>query len=205
MVESILMAILGRRDLILLLLGVSSGNKISLGINGITRLQKFLFLLEREQNIILRQDGFEFSPYKAGPYSSKIYDDLEVLENLGLIETELTSEVADEEAVEIDMLSFEDLMGDDSEDSEGKHYDSLGAADAYEERRFRLTREGKRKVKELLESKAYEPVVEGIRKVKSRYSNYSLSDLLYYIYTKYPDMTTESEIKKQVLRKRRRQ
>jgi len=56
-----------RKDLILLLLGVSEEEAVADGINGITRLQKFLYLLEREENIKPEESGFEFIPYKAGP------------------------------------------------------------------------------------------------------------------------------------------
>jgi hypothetical protein len=45
------------------------------------------------------------------------------------------------------------------------------------------------------------PVVEGIQKMKSRFGNHSLSDLLQYVYTKYPAMTVESEIKDEVLKR----
>ncbi len=46
-------------------------------------------------------------------------------------------------------------------------------------------------------------MIDGIRKIKRKYGNYSLSDLLYYVYTKYPEMTTESAIKDKVLRRPR--
>ena len=59
-------------------------------------------------------------------------------------------------------------------------------------------------MKQLLASKEFAPVAEGIRKIKFKYGNYSLDDLLYYVYTKYPEMTTESEIKDHVLRKGRK-
>ena len=75
-------------------------------------------------------------------------------------------------------------------------------ADSYEEMRYTLTDEGKRKMEELLGNREYTPFVEGIRKVKSRFAKYSLNDLLYYVYTRHPDMTTESEIKEKVLRRR---
>ena len=56
----------------------------------------------------------------------------------------------------------------------------------------------------MLENAELSPVIEGIRKVKSKFGTYSLTDLLYYVYTKYPDMTVESEIREQVLRGRRK-
>ncbi len=68
-----------RRDLELLVIGADED-----GLNGITRLQKLLFLLEREEGLTRSGADFAFTPYKAGPYSSAIYDDLEFLENLGL-------------------------------------------------------------------------------------------------------------------------
>lgn len=198
------MTIISRRDLELLFLGLgATPDELSTSFGGITRLQKFIFLLEREEGIVANRDGFEFTPYKAGPYSPKLYDDLEFLENLGLIESEVAAEATDEEAVEVDELTYENLMGDSAETSDQQLYDGLGAADAYEERRYRLTPEGIKKLKNLVGSGKYQPVVDGIRKIKSRYGNHSLSDLLYHIYTKYPDMATESEIKNRVLNRRR--
>jgi uncharacterized protein YwgA len=70
---------IGRRQLLLLLVGLEGGGGVSGIVSGITRLQKFLFLLENEEGVRPAGDGFEFEPYKAGPYSSKLYDDLELL------------------------------------------------------------------------------------------------------------------------------
>ena len=55
----------------------------------------------------------------------------------------------------------------------------------------------------LLTDKASGPVIDSVRKMKSRFANYSLSDLLHYVYTKYPEMTTASEIKDKVLKRGR--
>lgn len=191
-----------RKDLILLLLGVSEEEAVADGINGITRLQKFLYLLEREENIKPEGSGFEFIPYKAGPYSSKLYDDLEFLENIGLLASEVAGEATEEEAVEVD-ISFDELMGECSDTVDGTPSNALPTADAYEERIFRLTDEGKEKVKRLIQRSEYKPVVDGIRRVKSRFGRYSLNDLLHYVYTRYGEMTTESEIKEKVLRRGR--
>jgi hypothetical protein len=193
---------ISRRDVELLLLGLAPEGGPE-GISGITRFQKLLFLLEQEERVIPSGTGFDFSAYKAGPYSAQLYDDLEMLENLGFIETEVTAEATEEEAAEIDMLDFEELMGDSAEDADGKGADGLGAADAYEERHFRLTDEGKKRVLQLLSRDEYKPVEGAIRRLRSKYGHYALSDLLYYVYTKYPEMTTESEIKDKVLKRRR--
>jgi uncharacterized protein YwgA len=184
------MSQIGRKDLTLLLIGVGEGDELAGEIGGITRLQKLLFLLEQEAGLTPSGDGFEFAAYKAGPYSSRLYDDLEFLENLGFLRSEITGRATEEEAAEVDLLSFDELMGDDGE-----------APDAFEERRFALTSVGRSRIQELIESGEYAPVIDGIRKIKSAYGSHSLNDLLYHVYTKYPDMTTESEIKDKVLKR----
>src|SRR5438552_1966188 len=93
-----------RRSVVLLLLGVNANGRIGDGIGGITRLQKLLYLLEREGGLVETEAGFEFTAYKAGPYSSKLYDDLEFLENLGFLNSEVAAGATDAEAAEVDML-----------------------------------------------------------------------------------------------------
>ncbi len=178
------------KSLLLSIIGLPESD-LSGELGGITRLQKLVFLLEREYGIQASEDQ-EFVPYKAGPYSAKLYDDLEFLENLGYLKSEIVGEMTHEEALEIDALNFEDFVSSNSDER-------IGSADAYLERSFQLTERGKSKVKELLNKPDYRPLVEGIKKVKSKYGKYSLSDLLYYVYSKYPEMTTESEIKNKVL------
>jgi len=168
----------GRRDLLLLLLGVAGNREASEGIGGITRLQKLLFLLEQEEHVVPSGEGFTFEAYKAGPYSSKLYDDLEFLENLNLIRKQVAAEGTEEEASEID-FTFEDLIEPERE----KDDPSGPAADAYEEHRFYLTPEGVQKIRQLLANDTYKPLVDSISRIKSRYGQYSLNDLLYYVYT----------------------
>jgi uncharacterized protein YwgA len=189
-----------RRNLVLLFLGASGDPSDTSGsINGITRLQKLLFLLEREGQLVPEGDGFQFEAWKAGPYSAGLYDDLELLDNLGYIKSEVSGKITDAEAAEVDLLDFEDLMGEEEEVSDA----ITPSPDAYEERRFTLTEKGREKVLDLLSREGVDELVDRIRRIKSKYSHYSLSDLLYHVYTKYPDMTTESEIKEKVLGRRR--
>ena len=186
------MAKVGRRELLLLLLGLDHGRASTLGIGGITRLQKLLFLLEKEAGFAPSGEGFEFTPYKAGPYSSRLYDDLELLENLGLVESEATAVATEPEQAELEALSFEELIGTPSDDERP-------GADTYEERKFRLTAKGLQHVKSLLGKPALREAANAVSKVKSQYASYSLNELLRHVYTKYPAMTVESEIKEQVL------
>lgn len=204
------MATIGAREMLLLLIGIDGSD--TQGLGGITRIQKLLYLLEAEGRLRPAGDGFQFEAYKAGPYSPRIYDDLEFLENLDFIRRlgpsgrdaagdPTTSAVAsDPEMAEVD-FTFDELMG--PEDVMAPELDEVApTADSYEETRYALTEQGKKKVEDLIKNKEYKPFVDGIRKVKSRFAKYSLNDLLYYVYTRHPEMTTESEIKEKVLRRR---
>ena len=194
--EGITMTQISSRELVLLLIGVDKHTDPSDTVSGITRLQKFLFLLDREEQIRPTDSGFGFQPYKAGPYSPSLYDDLELLENLELIRSESGAESTETESVDIARLSFEDLMGGFDELSVGPP-----RADSFEERRFTLTDKGKARVEKLLRNPEYSSMVDGIRRVKSKYSGHSLRDLLCHVYRKFPEMTTESEIIDAVLGK----
>ena len=91
-------------------------------------------------------------------------------------------------------------MGDD-----GQTFGDAEAtpSDAFEERRFTLTDKGLKLVTEILDKPEFKPFTDGIRKIKSKFANYSLQDLLYHVYTKYEaeGWTSESEIRDRVLRK----
>ncbi len=167
----------------------AEGSSLQGKLGGATRLQKFLYLLETEEEVQALDDGFKFEPYKAGPFSSKIYDSLEFLENLGYIKSEVVGESTSFESVEI---KFEDLIGKEDDSS---------YSDSYVEKRFKLTEKGRSKIQSMLNSEEHQPTLNKIRKIKSNFSKYSLRDLLYYVYKKYPGMTTESEVKKQVLKR----
>jgi len=189
-----------KQQLLLLLLGLDGPSVSAKGIGGITRLQKLLFLLWQEAGIQEVENAFEFKPYKVGPYSRKLYDELELLENLGLVQSEVQGEATEAESAELEELSFEDLMGDDGQtfaDAEAT------SSDAFEERRFMLTEKGINFVREVLDKPEFRPFTDGIRKIKSKFANYSLQDLLYHVYTKYEaeGWTSESEIRDRVLRK----
>jgi len=195
---------ISKQALLLLLLGTDDSGPTPTGIGGMTRLQKLLFLLWKEAGIEEVDRGFEFRAYKAGPYSRKLYDELELLENLGLIKGEDQGEATEAEAAEIEELSFEHLMGDDAHPFQSvRSRSEASTADSFEERRFTLTDEGLQLVTKLFNDPKYRTFVDGIRRIKSRFANYSLQDLLYHVYTKYEDegWTSESEIRDKVLRK----
>lgn len=193
---------ISRRDLALLLLAAAPRGKQPEPIGGITRLQKLLFLLEQEENIV-PLDGFDFQAYKAGPYSARLYDDLEFLENLNLIRSSVAGRATEQEAAEID-LSFEDLISP-ADELDRNPDQRLGTSDEYEERKYSLTDKGRDKVRALMANKKYQETADAVSRIKAKYGHYSLSDLLYYVYITYPNSATESEIRDKVLRRRYRQ
>ena len=190
------MPTIGTRELVMLLIGLGEGDELNESLGGMTRLQKYLYLLEKEGGVRVEGDAFHFEPYLAGPYSPKLYDDLEFLENLGLLESQVTGTATEQEALEVEKLSIDDLFDDPAAKQGDEH-------PAFEERKFSLTPTGIAHVQKLLADKESEPVIDSVRKMKSRFANYSLSDLLHYVYTKYPEMTTASEIKDKVLKRGR--
>ena len=173
-----------KSEILMALLNAPVGSRTAAPILGTTRLQKLLFLVEKEAGVIAdRGDGFDFTPYKFGPVSKGVYDDLTKLENLGYLASETVSEPSFVERDEYG-LSFEGLM--DDEDSTA----------AFDERRYGLTSQGREWLKR---SGIGSSDSDKIAKVKGKYGSLSLSDLLHYVYTRYPDMTTASEIKDRVL------
>jgi uncharacterized protein YwgA len=173
-----------RTDILLELLAASELASADTPIVGTTRLQKLLFLVENEEDVrVTEGDDFGFTAYKFGPVSKEIYDDLTKLENLDFISTRPVAEPSDVERDEFG-LSFEGLVGDEE------------ATGALEEKQYKITENGK---KWLSNRNLSTEDVQRIRKVKGRYGSLSLSDLLHYVYSKYPKYTTASEIKDRVL------
>jgi uncharacterized protein YwgA len=162
-------------DLVLLLLKAHGSRPGTEGqINGITRLEKLLFLATQEEAIDEAvEDPFEFKPYHYGPYSKAIYEAVELLEELGLL---VDDRYLDEERL------------DEAEELALAVADEQGV-----ERRFTLTPEGQ-KVADLLATRRPE-VLEKLSAIKTRYGNLSLRRLIRYVYSKYPTYAEQSVIR----------
>lgn len=189
-------------QMLLLLLGLDTSGVSERGVSGITRLQKLLFLLWKEAGLAQVQEYFDFKPYKAGPYSRRLYDELEFLENIGLVRSEVAGEATDVEAAELEEVSFEQLMGNDAGPFVDVRSQSQAMTpDAYEEKRFTLTAKGLQTVRRIIASGKFKVAEDGIRRIKTKFGNFSLQDLLYHVYTKYEaeGWTSASEIKQKVL------
>lgn len=136
-------------------------------IEGVTKVQKLLFLIEQETEFFeAYRDSiaFEFAPYKMGPFSEQVYEELEFLLSLGAIKAEEM-----------------DKSGPTAHESE------------LSEKRFILTTKGE-KITAELETQLEERYRTELRELVEIYNPQSLKDLLEYVYMEYPEYAAESEI-----------
>lgn len=181
-----------RRALLLLLIG-SPGPHGEVGepVYGITRLQKLLFLLKKDYDVAdLLQGGYDFEPWRFGPYSPQLYDDLEFLENLNLVEVSLFGAQSYPEQWEEELLDKQIFLSSFEEEE----------AEEYHGKAFRLTNRGRTKYDDV-QSKLREDGVDvdslmsAIREVKVAFGETPLSQLISYVYSSYPDYATKSELR----------
>lgn len=169
-------------DTIVLLLGAPSQyGQLTGRVNGITRLEKLVFLIEQEGDLdAFLAETADFEPHNFGPFSKKIYQAVETLEAYGLI-------------VE------ENAYADTSDDTwENESIIGLDEPANYSERKFVLTEKGRRYY-EALASEVPADVPKAVGQLKDRFGALPLRQLLRFVYTRYEDFTTASVIKDDVL------
>jgi uncharacterized protein len=164
-------------DLVLLMLAaptsVSSATK---RINGITRLEQLLYLVERETPVASKVTGqkLDFVAYDYGPFSKDVYQAVEILEEAGLVTEERLVD-----GKTIDSMEDADVTG-------------AVEGDEYVERRFALTPDGEM-VARLL-GRHHPDVMSQLGAIKDRYAERPLSSLIRYVYKTYPDSAINSKI-----------
>jgi predicted transcriptional regulator len=172
--------------MILYVKGKSS--RIGEGIRGITRFIKLLFLLDKETDLgKLVKVFYEFVPYKIGPFEPAIYQDLQVLEMAGVVKKQ-SHKIQRFKDSKIERL-------DDAEIDEGFNGNNIAAF-------YTLTDKGMKYAKALIDwaDKKDPEIAVTLRKYKTYYAQAPLKKLLEYIYKKYPDFTTESEIIEKIVK-----
>ena len=124
-------------------------------IEGRTRLQKLVFLLEQElkgrAHPVVDGQDYEFIAYDYGPFSKSLYDDLDELDEKGLVRE--VEETMDDGQVKYD---------------------------------YELTEDGREAVEDRLMSGDAEKVRELAQEFKDEYNDVLLSELIEYVYSKYP-------------------
>lgn len=180
----------GSLDLLLVLLFAPSSNEDEgKPIEGITRLQKLIFLLNQGRGpsslVEIAREEYTYKPYKMGPYTGSLREDLDFLTSLGLIGTE--------------RLRY--MISDDQDDSE---YD-VDDPDYKQERKYRriesqkffLTEKGKEAGGELWGNLSSRDQ-KALKEFKEFYCSLSLRQLLIFVYDQFPNFTVKSEIKEQL-------
>lgn len=174
-------------DAIVLLLGARVPGTKPGEIQGITRLEKLVFLLEREtssKNWLAEDANFE--PYNFGPFSQKVYQAVDMLAAAQLIE---------------DSSSPSTDVTDTWEQREGIGLDtgSAGqASDPYRTRDFKLTDRGWRYFEALTKELPGGSISE-LQQFKRQFGYLPLRQLIRYVYSRYEDFTTKSIIRDDIL------
>jgi uncharacterized protein len=177
--------------LILLLYAPGKTSKTNEPVKGITRLQKLLFLLQESDmapaDLVKDASQYLFAPYKMGPYTSQLQQDLDELQAAGIVRTR----------------RLEYRFPDDRDDEEIRGLDSDEME--YESKRKRvvsyeysLTELGI-KIGEDYWDDALSPAQRtGLREFKESFNSITLRQLLVYVYEKHPKYAAKSEIKAQL-------
>ena len=173
---------LDQTDTILLLLAAETSNpKQRFRCDGITRLEKLVFLLKQETDFDREvSDPFSFEAYHYGPYSREIYDAVDFLKAMQLM-SERRVDVSSglDVSEEVETLDF---------------YDSLDEEEQYIERRLELTDDG-RAVAKVLSTRVSQKGKDGLKEIKDKYGMMPLRQLLRYVYDRYPVYAENSRIR----------
>lgn len=174
--------ILETDDLIVLLLGAPSATpQLRDRLNGITRLEKLVFLLEEETDLeALMSEASDFEAHHFGPFSSKVYSAVETLVAAGLLDQQTVPAGSSE-----DTWESANLLGT----NEGV---------SYAERRFKLTDRGRKYYQALL-AEVPQDVPDRLGRFKDQFAAVPLRNLVRYVYQNHEKFTDKSLIRKQIL------
>ncbi len=179
-------------DYLLLLLYLNNQEPIK----GAVRLTKMMFLFKEQISDILKNKGLEseklpdFMAYNYGPFSKDVYEQIELFTGIGFVK--VTDINIKEEMAEIDDVVETEFIDECYQgDSELKMENNFWE--------YRITDVGIGFVeKELLGNLTGEQK-EILEAFKHKITKMSIKQLLYYVYTKYPNYTEKSLIKDEVL------
>ena len=163
---------LAKEDILLLLFLAFSSSKTQHKIAGIARVEKLMYLLQRETVFSGKlQEKFDFKAWKFGPFSKQIYEALDFLSSLSLVDVE-----------EKELANYVDYM-------EGDELVETDQQDAVVEKVFSLTDRGV-KVAEALRKAISENDWAEVTGLASKFERMPLTGLIQYVYHKYPETTT---------------
>lgn len=167
-------------DLVVLLLGTPGPGGERGRIEGVTRLEKLAFLIEKEDKPAWLTEHGDFISHNFGPFSAKIYTAVDTLAAAGLVHDSGS-------------------LADSTEDAwETEHVIGERPSDPYATRNFELTELGERYYDALI--RELPPTVsKELQDFKLRFAGLPLRQLIRYVYERYPDFTDKSIIRDDVL------
>jgi len=170
-------------DAVVLLLGAPSKQpQLTDRLQGVTRLEKMIFLMEHETSLSDRlTEKPEFIAYNFGPFSAKVYQAVDTLAAADLITDSAASTPSEAEAWE----SFAAI-------------DDAAPDDPYATRDFQLTPRGRRYYDALVRQLPPEAVQE-LSQLKARFGSLPLRQLVRYVYERYPAYTERSLIRDEII------
>jgi hypothetical protein len=171
-------------DLVVLLLGAPAipekPERPQGRLEGITRLEKLIFLIEKEWEPGWLTEDADFQSDKFGPFSSKIYTAVDTLVAAGLLEDSRALAASTEDAWETTNIIDDPF------------------ADPYATRNFELTDKGRRYYDALIRELP-EDVEAGLSSFKQRFASLPLRQLVRYVYEHHPEYTDKSLIRDDIL------
>lgn len=176
-----------RKDIILLLLYVAGySGDVNEPVEGFTRLQKLLFLLDKEYNIgKLVTNYFSFRAFDYGPFDETIFSDIEALVNYGLVDKSKEKKSMSEDSTEKRLLNDYFLNKEDGSIEEIPESEGVEV--------FKLTPKGASIAEQLFNSLKSD-TKEDIIKLKKRFNHKSLTALIKYVYSNFPEYTEFSKL-----------
>lgn len=124
-------------------------------VDGRTQVQKLAFLTQKETEL---GESYSFAPWKFGPFSKEVWEDLDLLVSEGIV-------------IEIPQGGKDKTVG----------------------YMYALTKDGTRLVTDRILSQLDDSMLVQIKKIIESYSQMNLSELLTYVYEKYPEYTEKSQ------------
>lgn len=186
-----------RKDLLLLLLYVRGRTgKTAEPLLGMTRIMKLVFIAVQELFLApLVRNPYRFVPYKLGPWAPELYLDLETLIDAGLVRA-MKLDPEGVPVIALDSVTAGDISRLNSGISAAERLDSLTLV-------FKLTPRGRRFARALMQAatKRQKNILPGLEIVKTQFGALPLTQLLRYVYTRYPEYTSQSEIVEKVFGK----
>jgi uncharacterized protein YwgA len=177
------------KDLLLLFLYFGSEVGDRRGITGRTRLQKVVFIFEKE---IYRQFKIDaaipdealppFFAWKFGPFSKEVFADLDFLAAIGLVEAVSEGGLPSREEAEEYAFWAEDS------------FESIADASEYSEETFCLLERGQEYVETRILPELSDNQRDTIATYVAKFNSLSLGSVLKYVYEGYPEETVNSQI-----------